>query len=106
MDRRTWNKGTTLTEVCLVLVVLSFLSLLQLRMRPSCDVQRNAFAMRYLYEQSEAMRSASIREYTEEESGKTVRFNGRGNVSSAGTVWFGDQLRLIIELGGGRLVFR
>ena len=36
-----------------------------------------------------------------------IHFNGAGNVSQARTITFpGRDSRIIIELGGGRLVFR
>lgn len=106
MDRRTSNKGYTLAEMCIVLIILSVLSLLWIMVRPVPAAERSAFASRYLFEQSEAMIRAHRRTYTDEDHGETVHFNEKGNTDSPRTIRFGEDVRLIIELGGGRLVFR
>ena len=106
MGRQSLNRGFTLTEVCIVLLILSFMTLVTLRIRPVSSVQRSVFAMRYLDAQSEAIRSSSAVSYTDEETGEEVHFNGSGNTDSPHTIVFPDGHRLIIELSGGRLVFR
>ena len=100
------NKGSTLAEMCIVLVILSLLSLLWIMVKPMPSVSRSAFAARYLYEQSEAMVRAHRNEYTDEDSGEIIHFNEKGNTDSPRTIRFSEDVRLIIELGGGRLVFR
>ena len=100
------NNGYTLVEMCVVLIILSVLSLLWIMVRHVPAADRSAFASRYLYEQSEAMIKARRWEYTDEDRGETVHFNEKGNTDSPRTIRFAEDVRLIIELGGGRLVFR
>lgn len=105
MDRQRWNSGFTLIEMCFVLLIVSLLSSVSLRMRIPGSVKRTVFAAGYLEAQSEAMRTYRRLDVTDGETGETLHFNAQGNTDSPRTLYFGDH-RLIIELGGGRLVFR
>lgn len=90
-----------LAETCLVILALCVLSSLYLSMRHVTVSDFWTFGDDYLCRQAEAMASGS-RQVLEEE-GTVVEFNENGHVRQAGTIAFGRR-KIIIELGGGRLV--
>ncbi|NLH92566.1 MAG: hypothetical protein GX481_08990 [Atopobium sp.] len=71
----------------------------------------HVFPDQYLRLQTEAMLSSEGRVYEDEFSSDLppIQFNGNGNVNQARTLTFGSGRKfreIVIELGGGRLVFR
>lgn len=101
---RSSNKGFTLAEVCLVIMMLSVFMML---CTPVSEVSLSSiyrFPDEYLLKQSEALCRRKQTVY-EDDAGNTVIFNRSGNVRSARTLNFGKR-KIVIELGGGRLVFR
>lgn len=103
MDRRISNDGFLLAETCLVILGLSILSSLYLSMR---EVEIDGywqFGDAYLDEQSEAILNIEPRQYVYEEG--VVDINEKGNVANPGTIHF-ENRKIIVELGGGRLVYR
>lgn len=71
----------------------------------------HVFPDQYLRIQSEAILTGESRTYEDEfnESLPEIRFNQNGNVNQARTIPFGEAgmtKEIIVELGGGRLVFR
>ncbi len=99
MERRTWNNGFTVLELCIVLFVVSLLSLLILPLWPQDFLQDKVWPEYYLMKQSEALRSAV---HVALDDG--IVFNERGNVNQARTL-IKNHKKIIVELGGGTLVF-
>ena len=100
------SKVFALLECVLVLLVMAALAPLALQPDMSETMQYHAFADEYLLEQTEAMAAAESRP-VDLPGAEGIHFNGAGNVSQARTITFpGRDSRIIIELGGGRLVFR
>ena len=96
-----------------LLISLSVLSVLGLLGLQSARYSRGAFSMfpdRYLEVQSEAILHAGSRSFTAEDDRRTpIGFNRYGNAAHVGTITFSDGRKTytaVIELGGGRLVFR
>ncbi len=108
MDRPTSNSGYTLAEVCAVLILLTSFSLLFFPFRIEEKGSWHSFPDAYLRAQSEAIRRSERTEYVSECDGiPGVTFNEKGNVAKAMTLRPPDKSgSIIIELGGGRLVFR
>ena len=103
------RKGFTLTEMLLTLFLLCMLTLLVLPYRQSTGQSYDCFPDQYLYLQSDALRRAEDTDY-EDPLGELflpIHFNGSGNVDLARTLPFTVRgyERIVIELGGGRLVF-
>ncbi len=90
-----------------MLVIVSVLSLTVLPAGLFQETEWYAFPYRYLLAQTEAMaRSAETQIISDTGSYPDIRFNRRGNVSKAMTLEIGKRQRhVIVELGGGRLVF-
>jgi len=99
---RISNKGFGLLEMCILLFVISvFMMLLPTNIHIP-DTEYYAFVDNYLYLQSTAMKQAksiSFEEYN-------VRFNQKGNVNQAKTIYFKNKRTIIVELGGGRLAIQ
>ena len=108
MARPTSSSGFTLLEVCIVLLCISVLSLLYLPAREMEVSSYYTFPDAYLLAQSEAIRKAEKTMYYSDSSEvPDVSFNEKGNVNKAMTLHFENRSKdIIIELGGGRLVFR
>ncbi len=104
MDRHTLNKGYILAELCVCVLALSTLAMIVTPVHLFEDDGRHTFASQYLLKQSEAIASCQAREFTGPD-GTYVHFNEKGNISRAGTVIFANGKKIVMELGGGRLVF-
>lgn len=99
MDMRISNKGFSLIEMCIVLFVISvFMMLLPTNIHIP-DTEYYMFVDEYLYLQSTAMNQAQPVSYDI----YNVRFNQKGNVNQAKTIYFQNNRFIIVELGGGRL---
>ncbi len=100
MDKLALNKGFTLLEMLIVLSIVCLLFTITLTSKTHIDEDYYSFSSKYLYLQSEAMRKAekiSIDDYD-------IYFNTKGNVNRAQTLTFSNFKKIIVELGGGRLV--
>lgn len=106
MDRLTSTEGFTMVEVCVVILGITVLTCM---IQPVREFQKDgfdSFGDSYLQVQSEAILKARDREFVSED-GKAVVFNEKGNVQKAETLPFDrKRKKIIIELGGGRLVYR
>lgn len=101
MEKLSSNEGFMLVECCIVLVTISVMTLLVI---PSHEFSRNnkyLFQSDYLYHQSTAIKEA--KHITFQWDKIAVIFNENGNVNQAKTVDVNGK-KIIIELGGGRLV--
>lgn len=104
MAKRRSNKGFMLSEMCIVIISLSLLCAICIPAHEFSEQAWYLFPSGYLVKQSEAIKTASYVEYDPEE-GPSVIFNETGNVQQAKTVDLSEKERkIIIELGGGRLV--
>ena len=93
MDMRISNKGFSLIEMCIVLFVISvFMMLLPTNIHIP-DTEYYMFVDEYLMKQAQPV---SFDIYN-------VRFNQKGNVNQAKTIYFQNNRFIIVELGGGRL---
>ena len=63
------------------------------------DTEYYAFVDEYLYLQSTAMKQAQPVSFDI----YNVRFNQKGNVNQAKTIYFQNNRSIVVELGGGRL---
>ena len=66
------------------------------------DTEYYAFVDKYLYLQSTAMKQAKRISFDEYD----IRFNQKGNVNQAKTIYFKNKRTIIVELGGGRLAIQ
>ena len=98
MDMHISNKGFSLIEMCIVLFVISVLMLLPTNIHIP-DTEYYAFVDEYLYLQSTAMKQAQPVSFDI----YNVRFNQKGNVNQAKTIYFQNNRSIVVELGGGRL---
>ena len=106
--RPTSNSGFTLVEACAALVIIGMFTLFAI---PAAELNPDSwysYPDEYLKTQSEAIRMAERRTMISPDGElPDVTFNEKGNVNRAMTL---RSLRhgtsVIIELGGGRLVFR
>ena len=92
-----------LAETCIVILALSTLFALVV---PVHEFRNNAymtFPASYLLHQSYALASAQEHEMVTD-SGIRIIFNEKGNIRKAMTIPFENGRRIVIELGGGRLV--
>lgn len=90
--------------MCIVLLSLSMLCAICIPAREFTEEAWYLFPSGYLVEQSNAIKTASNTEY-HPDAGPSVVFNATGNVKQAQTVDLSEKDRkIIIELGGGRLV--
>ena len=102
MDMRISNKGFSLLEMCVVLFVISVFMMLLPTNIHSLETEYYAFVDKYLYLQSTAMKQATSISFEEYD----VRFNQKGNVNQAKTIYFKNERSIIVELGGGRLAIQ
>ena len=102
MDMHISNKGFSLIEMCIVLFVISvFMMLLPTNIHIP-DTEYYAFVDEYLYLQSTARKQAQPVSFDI----YSVRFNQKGNVNQAKTIYFKNEHTIIVELGGGRLAIQ
>ena len=102
MDMRISNKGFSLLEMCVVLFAISVFMMLLPTNVHTLETEYYAFEDKYLYLQSTTMKQAKricFEEYN-------VRFNQKGNVNQAKTIYFKNERTIIVELGGGRLAIQ
>ena len=102
MDMRISNKGFSLLEMCVVLFVISVFMMLLPTNIHSLETEYYTFVDKYLYLQSTAMKQATSISFEE----YNVRFNQKGNVNQAKTIYFKNEHTIIVELGGGRLAIQ
>ena len=103
------SKGYLMTEMLLCVFAMSLLMSLCLHGVRFNENVYYTFPDRYLRLQSESMLTAQFRDESVPEIGYEMHFNGSGNVNLAKELHFpfGDHVKkIIVELGGGRLVFR
>lgn len=101
MEKLSSNEGFMLVECCIVLVAVSVMTLLVI---PSHEFSKNnkyLFQSDYLYHQSTAIKEAKHIIFQWDKT--AVIFNENGNVNQAKTVDVNGK-KIVIELGGGRLV--
>ena len=99
MDMHISNKGFSLIEMCIVLFVISvFMMLLPTNIHIP-DTEYYAFVDESLYLHSTAMKQAQPVSFDI----YNVRFNQKGNVNQAKTIYFQNNRSIVVELGGGRL---
>ena len=100
MDRHRPDSGFTLAELCIAVWILGMLTLCALPFAGIRPADIWSFPDEYLCVQSRAVLQSRPQQ-TED----GIAFNEHGNINLARTLHFGDR-QVIIELGGGRLVFR
>ena len=105
-DMRTSNSGFTVTELCLCIFALSVLASLGAGYITDPDNAYYEFPRKYLLRQSQALAAAEDR-YLDFDGLPSVRFHANGNIDRPAALQVGSRGRVIVmELGGGRLVFR
>lgn len=104
MDRLTSNKGFLLVELCIVTLSLGFITCLCMHSYETEQAAYYEFSDEYLCKQSEAIAKSQKMEMSVD-FGSPITWNEDGNVNQARTICFGKK-KIIIELGGGRIVFR
>ncbi|MBF1094341.1 MAG: hypothetical protein HXL45_05905 [Solobacterium sp.] len=88
--------------MCVVLFVISIFMMLLPTSIHLPDTEYYAFVDKYLYLQSTAMKQAKRISFDEYD----IRFNQKGNVNQAKTIYFKNERTIIVELGGGRLAIQ
>ncbi len=102
MGKRMHKKGFTLIEMCLVIVLMSILFTISIKHSINTSYPYYQFPSKYLRVQSEAILEANHKELIDEYA---ISFNENGNVKKAQTLHF-PQGDIVVELGGGRLVYK
>lgn len=106
MGRLTSTDGFTMAEVCAAVVGITVLACIFRPIRGFNKDSFHTFGDTYLEAQSEAIAASEDRDFISED-GRRVHFNADGNVQKAETLQFGKKgKKIVIELGGGRLVYR
>lgn len=101
MGRLTSNKGFLLVDTCIAMLAIAVMTMLYLPCTEFGDKEEYTFADAYLEVQSRAMAERQGQELGD----GTLSFNEKGNVDRAMTVQKGNH-DIVIELGGGRLVYQ
>lgn len=104
MGHRTSNSGFTLLEMLMVTACLSALAMFVIPANEWKDEEGYGWTYDYWETQSRAIFTAERQEMPSG-SQPCISFNAVGGVRQAETVRFGRK-ETVIELGGGRLVFR
>jgi len=104
MDKRRLNKGFTILELCVVIIIMSIMTLIYLPFSNFYENEEYSFPDEYLLKQSEALMKSDDTYYVLD-NGKEIFFNEKGNVRQAFTIDF-DHQTIVVELGGGRLVYK
>ena len=102
MDKHLSTKGFTLLEMLIVISIISMIIIVTFTNKISIDKDYYAFASHYLFMQSEALRKSEKTFFDD----KNISFNANGNVNKAQTIYFENNKDIVVELGGGRLVFK
>ena len=105
MVKHTLRNGFTLLECCIAIFIMSLLLLISLYSYELKETTFYTFMDEYLYNQSLAMKDKKIIIIPREEAAD-IHFNENGNVSMAKTIYFNNNRRIVIELGGGRLEYK
>lgn len=98
------TKGFALLDVLITIIILSTFILLCSISQIKIDEDYYSFESNYLLKQSEAMLQNETIEFND-----NIRFNEKGNVNHARTIHFSSHYKIhdvIVELGGGRLVYK
>lgn len=105
MGRHILTEGFALGECCIVILLLSIFTALWLPVCELSDTDYYTFPDNYLFYQSEAIKEHKRTDF--ETGSHHGAFNRKGDVYLAETLSFlHGRKRIIVELGGGRLVFR
>lgn len=102
MDKHLSTKGFTLLEMLIVISIISMIIIVTFTNKINIDKDYYAFASHYLFMQSEALRKNEKIFFND----KNISFNANGNVNKAQTIHFENNKDIVVELGGGRLVFK
>lgn len=102
MDKHLLTKGFTLLEMLIVISIISMIIMITFTNKISIDKDYYAFSSHYLLLQSEALRKSEKSFFND----KNISFNANGNVNKAQTIHFENNKDIVVELGGGRLVFK
>lgn len=103
MDVHTLNrKGFTLLEMCVVVFIISLLTVVMHAGVFHLDSAYYGFYDQYLFLQSQAMTSHTRVNFDT----YPITFNEKGNIKQARTISFERHRTIILELGGGRLVYQ
>lgn len=95
-----------LAEMCIVLLGIGMLGALCIPVHEFSKSDYYGFADGYWHKQSDAIVHSESESY-ETKNGEEIYFNEKGNVNQAKTITKGHKKRqIVIELGGGRLVFK
>ena len=92
-----------LVEVCVALIVISLMTLIYLPYVEIANMDYFTFGDSYLNKQSEAIAGRKRAELDQDEA--SISFNAKGNVDQARTIIFNDR-SIVVELGGGKLVYQ
>jgi competence protein ComGC len=111
MARLRRTEGFAMLELLVSVFVLSVLTTVAIRIPSVTEDGYHVFPDQYLRIQSEAILTGETRDYEDEisEGLPSIHFNQNGNINQARTIPFGTRgtvRQIIVELGGGRLVFR
>ena len=98
MDRRLLNKGYTMVEMLIVLVIISIFTLVTVNRIVEIDNTYYEFSNKYNFYKSIALANSEVINFDE-----NIRFNTDGNVNQARTINFENGKKIIIELGYGVL---
>lgn len=90
-------------DLCATVLALALMTIIYLPSTSLKNADSCTFGDSYLQKQSTAIAKRERGEYNDEDA--SVSFNEKGNVSQAQTITKGSR-QIVIELGGGRLVYR
>ena len=100
MDMRLLNKGYTLIELLIVVIISSIFILFILNNTVEIDERYHTFSNEYYLNKSYALATGKNIVY---DAINNISFNDKGNVNLAKTIYFDNNKRIIIELGFGVL---
>jgi hypothetical protein len=101
MGKLTSNKGFLLVDLCVTILIISVMTILYLPCIHVQNIDGYLFGDTYLEAQSRAIKMRRSLELPEE----PIIFNDKGNVNRAMTLQKGNR-EIVVELGGGRLVYK
>ena len=97
---RLLNRGYTLIELVIVLVIISLFSFFFMNNKFEIDERYHIFGNEYNLKKSYAIASSESIVY---DAINNISFNEKGNVNAAKTIHFDNGKKIIIELGFGVL---